>query len=35
MSLPEDERVTRTTAPLKLLQGKPLLKAGLEGEIKI
>lgn len=35
MSLPEDKRVTWTTAPLNLLEGKPLLKAGLEGEIKI
>lgn len=35
MGLPEDKRVTWTTAPLNLLQGKPLLKAGLEGEVKI
>lgn len=35
MSLPENKRVTWTTAPLNLLQGKPLLKAGLEGEVKI
>ncbi|MCH5719616.1 glycosylhydrolase-like jelly roll fold domain-containing protein [Niabella hibiscisoli] len=35
MALPEEKRVTWTTAPLNLLQGKPLLKAGLEGEIKI
>lgn len=35
MSLPEDKRVTWTTAPLNLLQDKPLLKAGLEGGVKI
>ncbi|MBO9617488.1 MAG: discoidin domain-containing protein [Niabella sp.] len=32
--LPENKRVTWTTAPL-FLQGKPLLKAGLEGEVRI
>ncbi len=35
MNLSDDKKVTWTTAPLNLLQGKPLLKAGLEGEIKI
>lgn len=35
MTLPEEKRVTWTTAPLDFLQGSPLLKAGLEGNIKI
>lgn len=34
LSLPENKRVTWTTAPL-LLQGKPLLNAGLGGEVKV
>lgn len=35
IDLPQDKRITWTTAPLNLLQGKTLLKAGLEGEISI
>ncbi len=35
LSLPEEERVTWTTAPLESLQNKPLLKAGLEGKVRI
>lgn len=35
LALPEDKRITWTTAPLNLLQNKPLLKSGLEGEVRI
>ncbi|HMR85533.1 MAG TPA: DNA-binding protein, partial [Niabella sp.] len=35
LTLPEDKRITWTTAPLNLLQNKPLSKAGLEGEVRI
>ena len=35
IDLPQDKRITWTTAPLNLLQGKTLLKAGIEGEISI
>lgn len=33
-TLPEDERVTRTTAPYRL-EGKPLLEAGLMGPVRV
>lgn len=35
LTLPEEKRITWTTAPLNLLQNKPLSKAGLEGEVRI
>lgn len=35
MHLPENKRITWTTAPLSILEGKPLLKAGLEGTVRI
>ncbi|MCH5597848.1 glycosyl hydrolase [Niabella ginsengisoli] len=35
MALPENKRITWTTAPLNILEGKPLLKAGLVGGVKI
>lgn len=35
MRLPEHQRITWTTAPLSILEGKPLLKAGLEGRVRI
>ncbi len=35
LSLPEEERVTWTTAPLEALKNKPLSKAGLEGKVRI
>jgi hypothetical protein len=33
--LPEAQRITHTTAPYQLLEGKPLLKAGLLGPVTI
>lgn len=33
--LPESERTTWTTAPLNTLEGKPLLPAGLVGEVRV
>ncbi|WP_346238570.1 glycosyl hydrolase [Niabella insulamsoli] len=35
MRLPENKRITWTTAPLNILEHKPLLKAGLEGSVHI
>lgn len=35
LPLPQEKRVTWTTAPLTYLQNKPLLKAGLEGVVRI
>ncbi|GAB3417931.1 glycosyl hydrolase [Niabella aquatica] len=35
LALPEDKRITWTTAPLDVLKNKPLQKAGLEGAVMI